>query len=91
MCLGVSTRNEVNSNSKKKAGTSWPIFFSSSRREIGRGGRREDSTKGQEEVEKEKKDEEEEEEEEEEKERKRGEGKSYYGEQSRACWCNQIN
>ena len=37
MCLGVSTRNEVNSNSKKKAGTSWPIFFSSSRREIGRG------------------------------------------------------
>lgn len=86
--FGSFDENEVNSNSKKKAGTSSPIFFSSSRGGDWQGGR-EDSTKGQEEVEEEKKDEEEEEKEE--KERKRGEGKSYYGEQSRACWCNQIN
>ena len=74
--------DEVTSNSKEKAATSLPISFSSVR-EASEGARC--SERGEEKREMEK------EEDEEEKKRKRGEGKSYYGEQSRACRCNQIN
>lgn len=75
--------DEATSNSKEKAATSLPISFSSVR-ETSEGARC--SERGEE-----KKKQTEQEEDEEEKERKRGEGKSYYGEQSRACRCNQIN
>lgn len=72
--------DEVTSNSKEKAATSLPISFSSVRETSSEGTRC--SERGEEKKQMEK---------EEEKKRKRGEGKSYYGEQSRACRCNQIN